>query len=129
MHYPGWQAHEKHVQDLLELDSTPGSGNQFYAPGDAVDNRHQQQSSFAVLADCKYTEKGSFSVNHHFMAQQTDRATEAGKRFVMPIRFFHRGARHPDDYVVLGLDDFAELLTKARTLDDLMRMSAPGLRG
>lgn len=112
-HQPGWQAHEKHVQELLGLDSTPGSGNQFNAPGDAVDHRHPRESSFPVLADCKYTEKGSYSVNHHFMAQQSDAAAAIGRRFVMPIRFYHRGALAPDDYVVMGLDDFAELLERA----------------
>jgi hypothetical protein len=30
----------------------------------------------------------------------------------MPVRF--DGGPHPDDYVVLGLDDFAELLELAR---------------
>jgi hypothetical protein len=108
----GWKAHEKHIQKLLGLDSTPGSGNQFYAPGDAVDNRHASQCVFPILADAKCTDKGSFSLNHHFMVQQTDRATELGKRFVMPVRF--DGGPHPDDYVVLGLDDFAELLELAR---------------
>lgn len=108
----GWRAHEKHVQDLLGLDSTPGSGNQFYAPGDAVDNRHPGESNFAILADAKCTERGSYSLNHHFLVQQTDRAVELGKRFVMPVRF--DGGSRPDDYVVLGLDDFAELLEMAK---------------
>ena len=122
---PGWRAHEKHVQELLGLDSTPGSGNQFYAPGDAVDNRHGGESFFPILADAKCTERGSYSINHHFMVKQTDRAVELGKRFVMPLRF--DGGSRPDDYVVLGLNDFAELLEKARHLDKLMKLSAPSL--
>lgn len=112
---PGWEAHEHYVQDLLGLDSTPASGSQFNDPGDAVDHRHPRLSRFPILADAKYTEKGSYSVAHHWMVKQVDRATELGKRFILPIRFWPRGAQHPDDYVVLTLDDFAELMELATT--------------
>lgn len=112
--YPGWEHHELHVQELLKLDSTPASGSQFYATGDAVDNRHMLDSRFPILADAKYTEKLSFSLNNHFLVDQTDKAQALGKRFVMPVRFWHRGALHPQDYAVLGLDDLAELLTMAQ---------------
>jgi hypothetical protein len=112
---PGWEAHEQAIQHLLGLDSTPASGSQFYAPGDAVDNRHPRHSSFALLADAKYTEKGSFALNHHFLVEQVERATELGKRFILPLRFWPKGAYHPDDYVVSTLDDFAELVEARRT--------------
>ena len=102
---PRWRRFEHDVQNRLHLDSTPGSGNQFFAPGDAVDHRHLLLSRFPILADCKYTEKLSFTLNSHFLHQQVERATELGKRFVMPIRFSCHG-----DYVVLTLDDLAELL-------------------
>lgn len=103
-----WQNFERDVQQLLGLDSTPASGSQFYAPGDAVDNRHPAQSRFPIMADCKATEKASFTLNHQFLITQTEIAAESGKRFIMPLRFV--GDHHVDDYVVLKLDDFAEVL-------------------
>ena len=42
------------------------------------------------------------------------RAQEMGKRFAMPLRFMHSTTDVPEDYIVLRLDDFAELLNKLR---------------
>ena len=111
MAVPAWQAFEYHVQDLLGLSSTPASGSQWNAPGDAVDNRHG--SWFAVLADAKCTEKSSYSISAKFMRQSVNAAADLGKRFILPVRFCVRGRGAPQDYVVLTLDDFAELMEKA----------------
>lgn len=108
---PAWQAFEHDIQGMLGLSSTPASGSQWNAPGDAVDNEHG--SWFAVLADAKCTEKSSYSISARFMRQGVAAAAELGKRFILPVRFRGRGA--PQDYVVLTLDDFAELLEKARS--------------
>jgi len=111
---PGWKAHEAHIQDLLGLDSTPASGAKWQAVGDAVDNRHPSETVFPLIADAKCTEQKSFSLRAADLGSWVDRAQELGKRFIMPIRFWPRGAYGPRDYVVLTLDDFAELLEMAR---------------
>jgi hypothetical protein len=110
----GWEIHEAYIQELLGLDSTPASGAKWQAPGDAVDNHHPSDTVFPLLADAKFTESQSYSVSAKFMRQQTAQAAEAGKRFILPLRFWPRGQRQPEDYVVLSLEDFHELLEMAR---------------
>lgn len=116
----GWQEHEAHIQKVLGLDSTVASGAKFHDIGDAVDRSHPSESDFRLLADAKYTEKGSYSVNLKFLRQMTDKAVELGKRFILPIRLWPTTEQLPHDYVVVSLDDFAELLEKARAWDDLV---------
>lgn len=111
---PSWREFERDVQELLGLDSTPASGSQFYAPGDAVDNRHVRQSQFAILADCKITEKGSFTLNRQFLAHQVEGAVELGKRFMLPVRFTHDDTKG-EDYALMTLNDIAELVEVRRT--------------
>ena len=106
-----WKQHEKYVQEVLGLDSTICSGNKFYDPGDAVDN--DRESPFPIIADCKFTERKSFSVASKTLSQWTDKAAEMGKRFIMPVRLSPKGSTS-QDYVVIGLHDFAELLNLAR---------------
>jgi hypothetical protein len=110
----GWQAHEQYVQELLGLSSTICSGNQFNDPGDGVDRDHPSQKLFPLIVDAKYTEKQSFSIKYAVLNEWWDKAAEMGKRFVMPIRFFPKWTVEPIDYVLLSLDDFAELLDAAR---------------
>jgi hypothetical protein len=111
---PGWEQWEHDVQETLGLDATICSGSKFNDIGDATDNCPPQDDSFRLLVDCKYTEAASHSVTAKFMGQWVDRATEHGKRFVLALRLWPRGAYGPRDYVVLTLDDFAELLGLAR---------------
>lgn len=106
-----WEQHERDIQVILGLDSTICSGNKFHDPGDAVD--HDRESVFPIVADCKFTEGKSFSVSRKVLEQWSDKAAEMGKRFIMPVRLCPRGT-DPQDYVVLGLHDFAELLSLAR---------------
>ena len=89
----GWEAHERHVQDVLGLDSTAASGAKFHDIGDAVDRRHPSESDFRLLADAKYTEKGSYSLNAKFLRQMTDKSAALGRRFVLPVRFWPVGWR------------------------------------
>lgn len=116
----GWEAHESHIQTLLGLDSTIASGSKFHDIGDAVDRAHPNDSDFRILADAKSTERGSYSVNLKFMRQMTDKALALGRRFVLPIRLWPKTETLPHDYVVVGLDDFAELLEKAKAWDALV---------
>jgi hypothetical protein len=111
-----WQQFEEDVQQLLGLDSNPGSGNQFNAPGDAVDNRHPNQTSWPIIADCKHTTKYSYSVKFEVLQEWEEKATEMGKRFIMPLRF--QLPRAPAaDYVLMPLHDFVELIDQIRETD------------
>lgn len=113
---PTWEQWEHHVQEVLGLSSTPGSGNQFHSPGDAVDTGHD--SIFPLIADCKATKNHSYSITRKFWEQWSQKAAEDGKRFIAAVRLWPRGDRTPTDVVVIGLDDFAELLAMARAGED-----------
>jgi hypothetical protein len=106
-----WEQHERYIQSILGLEGTICSGNKFYDPGDAVD--HDRESAFPIIADCKFTERKSFSVTRQVLEQWEEKAAEMGKRFIMPVRLCAKGTT-PHDSVVMGLHDFAELLTLAR---------------
>ena len=111
----GWQAHEEYVQKLLGLDSTICSGNKFHDPGDGVDRSHPSQNSFALIVDAKCTTAKSFSVKSEFLKEWEEKAAMLGKRFAMPIRFESiTDLNSRQDYVLLSLNDFAELLELAR---------------
>lgn len=100
---PKWQRHEREVADILGLRRTITSGNKWYDPGDGT-----SRGRFPLYVDCKCTEKGSFSLKLDTLNDLQFRAAEMGRRLILPVRF------HPDvgpqDYVVIGLHDFAELL-------------------
>lgn len=110
----GWQAHEGHVQKLLNLDSTICSGNKFYDPGDGVDRSHPRQNSFALIIDAKCTTAKSFSLKLDVLKEWEEKAYAWGKRFAMPIRFENPVNDRVTDYILLPLNDFAELLELAR---------------
>ena len=103
---------ELHCQELLGLDNTRASGAHWSDISDGVD-RDRYGSSFQLMIDSKATEKRSYSLTRKLMAQWTERAAEVGKRFALPLRFVGENGQH-EDYVVLGLDDFAELVEMAR---------------
>lgn len=107
----GWRAHEEYVQKLLGLDSTICSGNKFYDPGDGVDRSHPSENSFALMVDAKCTTAKSFSIKRDFLREWSEKSAMFGKRFAMPIRF--EGLMDSDqkeDYILLSLNDFAELI-------------------
>lgn len=110
----GWVAHETYVQEVLGLSPTICSGNQFHDPGDGMDRDHPSQKFFPLIVDAKYTERQSFSIKYTVLTEWWFRAAEMGKRFAMPIRFFPKWTVEPIDFVLLSLDDFAELLDRAR---------------
>ncbi len=113
---PGWEEWEYEVQQRLGLDATICSGNKFQDVGDATDNSNPRDKGFRLLVDCKYTEKGSFSVKRETMQQWILRGVERGKMAIMAIRIWPRGMAHEADYVVLRMDDFEELLEKSKVL-------------
>ena len=106
----GWKAHEAYVQKILNLDSTIASGNQYHDPGDGVDRSHPNENSFALIVDAKCTSTKSFSLKSEFLREWRDKAMMLGKRFAMPIRFEDLANDRQEDYILLTLDDFAELL-------------------
>ena len=117
---PAWRRHEREVADWLGLTTTPGSGNQFHAPGDAVDNARLLDSPYALMVDCKQTAKKSYSMTSAFLRQAHRTAAERGKRFVLALRFSTESpipAYADQDYVVVALHDFIEILEAARGAD------------
>lgn len=113
-HELGWEAFERYTNKVLGLDATIASGRKEYDPGDGVDRRHHSETDYAIMADAKYTEKGSFSVNVKLMKKYVQRAAEAGKRFVLPVRLVDNGGREVHDYIVVPLQDYLALLETYR---------------
>jgi hypothetical protein len=109
-----WEVFEQDVQTLFGLDSNPGSGNQWNAPGDAVDNNHPSETVFPLLFDCKDTELKGYRLTPAWLKAQHDRALGLGKRFAMPLRFRDKRSGRHHDYVVMDLNDLAELMELAR---------------
>ena len=103
---PKWQRHEREVRELLGLDATITSGNKWFDPGDGI--TRGRRSPFPLYADCKCTEKHSFSLKLADLYHLQDRAADMGRRLIVPIRF--HPAVGPQDYCLIGLHDFAELL-------------------
>lgn len=110
----GWRAHEAYAQKLLGLDSTICSGNKWNDPGDGIDRSHPQENSFALIIDAKCTSTKSFSIKSDFLREWREKAAMLGKRFAMPIRFEDLASDRVEDYVLLSLDDFSELLELAK---------------
>ena len=105
---PAWKRFEEDVAALLGLSPTIASGSKHYDPGDGV---HRGLShAFPLYADAKYTEHIAFALKSFELRQYVERAAEMGKRFIMPIRFGSKAVGHHEDYVVLSLHDFKELL-------------------
>lgn len=108
MSQPGWENWEAEVACTLGLTQTAASGSMFHDTGDAV--TRGRTSPFPLWADAKYTEQGSFALNLKKLLRYEEQALESGKRFVLPVRFWQRGARTPHDYLVAGMSDFVELM-------------------
>lgn len=107
---PGWNVWEAEVNDALGLTSTSGSGSQWHDKGDG----YTDDDVYPLQVDAKYTEAVSLSVNAKKIGQWAKQAAESGRNFALPIRFWSRGALHPDDYVVIPFDDYVELVKKYR---------------
>lgn len=112
----GWKAFERHVTKLLGLDATITSGNKFFDQGDAVSRGREH--SFPLFADAKYTEHFSQSLQLKALSDLTEQASGQGKRMAMPIRFWPKGTPIPEDFVLLRLHDFAELMELVGTPGD-----------
>lgn len=118
MSIAAWAAFEQHIQRLFRLDATPASGAKFQAPGDAVDNRHPCEADFRFLADCKYTEHSSYSLQLRRIKDWQRRCDERGHRFLIPLRFYVKAADEAYDYAVVKLEDLHDLCERAGVLPD-----------
>lgn len=103
-----WERHERDMQQMFGLDSTITSGNKFFDPGDGV--TRDREAPFPLYADCKCTEHSSISLKVLALRQYAIRATELGKRFIMPIRFHIVAEDSHDDWVLIQAHDLAELI-------------------
>ncbi|QGJ94941.1 holliday junction resolvase [Gordonia phage RedWattleHog] len=106
-----FKAHEAHVCDVLEVSPTIASGSKWYDTGDGVDR--DAYAAWPIQFDAKCTIQRSYSIQRGFMAGAVRKAVESGKRFLLPLRFVDDDGQH-GDYVVMPLDDYAELLATAR---------------
>jgi hypothetical protein len=109
-----WRIFEDHCNELLHLSGTAASGARWHDPGDGVDHRHYSETDYALLIDAKYTEAKSHAVSAFKLRNWVQRAQEMGKRFAMPLRFRDRMGGGFEDYVLVPLNDYAELLTNYR---------------
>ena len=80
-----WEVWEREVVKALDLDATISSGSKWYDPGDAT--TRGRDDPFPLFADAKFTERASFSLKAKDLRQYSKRAEEAGKRFLLPLRF------------------------------------------
>lgn len=106
---PKWQDWEEEIQHRLGLSATICSGNQFQDPGDATDK--DVNIPHKLLVDCKYTENKSFSLKSDTLKQWGMIGMLRGKIAIHAIRFQND---LDNDWVVLSLNDFEELLEQAR---------------
>lgn len=116
-HELGWEAFEQYTNRLLGLSATVASGSQDHDPGDGVDRRHHSETDYALMVDCKYTEKKSFPLVARVLDQYVRRAAEAGKRFILPVRLVDSGGNEVHDYVVVPLQDYVALLETYREVE------------
>lgn len=109
---PKWEQFEHEVQELLSLRSTPGSGNQWH---DVSDGRSRPEDRYKLLVDCKYTERSAFNLAGPVLSQWWEKATGAGYYFALPVRLDGL-AGSQKDWVVIPMDDYAELVDSMRDL-------------
>jgi hypothetical protein len=109
---PKWEQFEHSVQELLDLRSTPGSGNQWHDPSDG---RSRPEDPYRLMVDCKHTEAKSYNLNSGVLQGWWEQAAELGYHFALPVRLAGSVGRQRD-WVAIPLDDYAELLDMARKL-------------
>lgn len=117
---PAWEQFEHKVQELLDLRSTPGSGNQWHAIGDGVS---KAEDPYKLIVDCKYTDRKSFSVSGDTLQPWLDKAGLLGYHFALPVHLEGSGGK-AKDWVTVPLDDYVELVEYARVLNGPVRCGA-----
>jgi hypothetical protein len=110
---PLWEQFENRVQELLDLRSTPGSGNQWH---DVSDGRSRPEDRYKLMVDCKYTERRAFNLAAPVLSQWWEKATGAGYQFALPVKMDGLNTGRQKEWVVIPLDDYVELVDAIRTL-------------
>lgn len=110
------EIHARHVNDVLGMRHSPGSGNRWHRQ---TDGRHEPDLHYRFAQDSKSTLAASASVTLASWEKLVEQAN--GLRPILPLRFYGSTnlAVIKADLVVSTLDDFAELLTAAETYADL----------
>jgi hypothetical protein len=106
-----WQRWEKDLAEALGAVTTIASGNRWFAKGDA---QTRNRGSWSWYIEARYTEARSYRLTAFELAQWREMATSLGKRMILGIRFSFRDGVGAEDYVVLSLSDFEELLDARR---------------
>jgi len=104
-----WLRLENDMQKMFDLESTPGSGNQWHSPSDGVTTGYYTEAAWPLMIDAKHTTQKGYRVVRKLMDQWVVTARAAGKHFALPIRFEEPGG-FASDYVVIPTDDYAELV-------------------
>lgn len=117
---PHWERFEHEVQRLLDLRSTPGSGNQWHDPSDG---RTRPGNPYKLMVDCKFTENKSYSLNGKMLQAWWDKSTELGYHFALPVRLGGSEGRIKE-WVTVPLDDYAELVDAIKILNGPDRCGA-----
>ncbi len=117
---PAWERFEREVQEVLDLRSTPGSGNQWH---DASDGRSQPEDPYKLMVDCKHTEAKTYSLGAGFLQAWWDKALQFGYHFALPV-CLDGSPRRPKNWVTIPLDDYAELVDAIRILNGPKRCGA-----
>ena len=104
-----WRSAEAKAQEVLRLVGTPGSGNQWYAKGDSVGT--DSGNLLDLMVETKSTQNKSYSVRRDWVAEYRKTAMMVDKVFALHIQFQKAGGK-PQDYILLELGDFAEMINK-----------------
>lgn len=102
--------HEDHLAQVFDTTRMPGSGNQWRGQMDGRNNR--RTSRFAFAWDGKSTLAKSLSIPRKMWEKAREQA--GGERPMLALRFYDNERLDVgEDLVVIGLDDFAEMLEVA----------------
>ena len=120
---PAWEKFEHEVQDLLDLRSTPGSGNQWNDPSDG---RSRPEDPYKLMVDCKHTESRLYNLNGRMLQAWLEKATGLGFHFALPLRMAGMECSDRDkNWVVIPLDDYVELTDAIRVVNRMKRCGSP----
>ena len=117
----GAKRHETDVAERLGGRKTRGSGSQWHDKGDG---RNEHFGSFPFAWDCKSTQRQSISVTLAMLEKIIEEAH--GDRPALPLRFYSNARLDvAQDWIVVKLDDFTEILETARRAHGAVHIELP----
>lgn len=108
------QQFERDTQRVLGLRPTISSGNKWHDPSDGKHAENHQDVPYRLMVDCKQTDHRGFILYWTVLAGWWRKATQLGHKFALPVRFSKVRGEEPTDWVVVPLDDYAELVHTMR---------------